>query len=75
MTTNPNPTADEWLTVREAATVLKVSDTFVRQMFHSGKLTGQKLGPKTIRILKSCLKLPEPRVETARPVKDYLGDE
>lgn len=45
--------ADQWMTVREAATALRVVPMTVYRMIKRGDLRTTRIGPRRIRVLKS----------------------
>ena len=63
----------EYLTVREAATKLKVSDSTIRNLFRDGRLKGFRLG-KLIRIQADSLVMNDRQPKRRRVVKDYLPE-
>ena len=64
----------EWLTPKEAAAKLKVSEQLIRSMYHAKKLRGMRIG-KLIRIDADSLGMDTTaRPKRQRVVKDYIGD-
>lgn len=41
---------DDWLTIKEAAEILKLSEHTVRDQVHDGKIPSTKLGHRTVRV-------------------------
>lgn len=67
---------DEWMTVRETANLLKMSEPTVLKLFREGRLQGRQFGPKTVRILRSSITPGGPEKPGRRErVIDHIGDE
>lgn len=74
--TSPGVVEGQWLTVKEAASQLRVSESLIRQMFHEGRLAGVRVGSKLIRIAAEGLKIDPPKRESPKrpPPLEILGD-
>ena len=59
---------DDWLTIKEAAALLKLSEHTVRDQVHDGKIPLTKLGHRTVRVRRVDIEALLPRVEIVAPM-------
>ena len=59
---------DDWLTIKEAAEILKLSEHTVRDQVHDGKIPSTKLGHRTVRVRRVDIEALLPRVESVAPI-------
>jgi excisionase family DNA binding protein len=58
---------NEWLTIREAAEILKLSEHTVRDRVREGKIPSTKLGYRTVRIRRADIESRLPSAPLALP--------
>ena len=59
---------DDWLTIKEAAEILKLSEHTVRDQVHDGKIPSTKIGHRTVRVRRVDIEALLPRVESVAPM-------
>ncbi|WP_309713590.1 helix-turn-helix domain-containing protein [Armatimonas sp.] len=67
---------EDWLTIKEAAEILKLSEHTVRDQVRLGKIPATKLGHRTVRIRRAEVEALLPRAESpsVRPIRlDRVG--
>ena len=47
-------TTDQYLTVQEAAELYRVSQKTIRRWIASGRLPSERVGPRTIRVIRAA---------------------
>lgn len=65
---------DDWLTIKEAAEILKLSEHTVRDQVHDGKIPSTKLGHRTVRVRRVDIEALLPQVDTGQVAPMALSE-